>query len=95
MRIYDLRQKEVINIIDGKRLGFIDDVEIDEENGVLKSAIIPNEGKILGLFGKETDYVIPWGCITRLGEDIILVKYDSAPTFEEGRKPRSRKARLE
>ena len=95
MRIYDLRQKEVINISDGKRLGYIDDVEIDEENGVLKSAIIPNEGKLLGLFGKPSNYIIPWGCISRLGEDIILVNYNVIQSVAEENKPRSRKSRRE
>lgn len=93
MRIYDLRQKEVINISDGKRLGYIDDVEIDEESGVLKSAIIPNDGKLLGLFGKPSNYVIPWECIARLGEDIILVNYDVVPSVAEEHKARGRKSR--
>ena len=29
MRICDLREKEVINICDGERLGFVEDVEFD------------------------------------------------------------------
>ncbi len=71
----DFRQKEVVNIYDGKRLGFVCDVDIDMEKGVLNSIIIPGNGKILGIFGGDDDYVIPWDCIKTIGEDIILVDF--------------------
>ncbi|MDK2798883.1 MAG: hypothetical protein PWP27_555 [Clostridiales bacterium] len=73
MRASDFRQKEVINIADGKRLGFVYDVEIDMSKGVIESIIVPGPGKFLGLFGHDTDYVIPWDSIKKVGEDIILV----------------------
>ena len=47
IKISDLRQKEVINIIDGKRLGFISDLDIDLENGIVKALIIPGQSRIL------------------------------------------------
>ena len=71
----DFRQKEVINIYDGKRLGYVCDVDIDMEKGVLKAIIIPGSGKVLGLFGGDDDYVIPWERIKTIGDDIILVDY--------------------
>lgn len=73
-RALDLRQKEVINIIDGKRLGYVYDIEMDLRNGRIDSIIIPGDGKFLGLFGKNTDYVIPWENIKKIGMDIILVE---------------------
>ncbi|MBZ4644985.1 MAG: hypothetical protein PWR27_643 [Petroclostridium sp.] len=73
MRASDFRQKEVINIADGKRLGFVYDVEIDMNKGVIESIIVPGPGKFLGLFGRDTDYVIPWNSIKKVGDDIILV----------------------
>lgn len=69
----DFRQKEVINIADGKRLGFVYDVEIDMQKGIIEAIVVPGEGKFLGLFGRENDHVIPWDQIKKVGEDIILV----------------------
>lgn len=71
----DFRQKEVINIYDGKRLGFVCDVDIDMDTGKLNSIIIPGGAKFLGLFGTRDDYVIPFSNIKTVGDDIILVDY--------------------
>ena len=73
MRIYDFRQKEVINLSDGARLGYVFDAEIDAESGKIKSLIIPGQGKVLGLFGKDNEYVIPWEKIQKIGDDIVLI----------------------
>ena len=75
-RSSELRQKEVINISDGKRLGFVCDVEIDFENGRIESIIIPGSGRLFGLLGKDNEFVIPWERIKKIGEDIILVDMD-------------------
>lgn len=71
----DFRQKEVINIYDGKRLGYVTDVDIDLEKGLLNAIIIPGSGKILGLFGGEADIVIPYHDIKIIGDDLILVDH--------------------
>ena len=78
----DFRQKEVINIRTGRRIGFISDVDIDMEKGTLNSVIIPGNGKILGLFGGEKDIVIPWHAIKTIGDDIILVDFNEPQKAE-------------
>lgn len=72
-RIQTLRQKEVINICDGARLGFVCDVEIDTTCGRVVSIIVPGPAKFFGIFGCDREYRIPWCDIKRIGEDIILV----------------------
>ena len=72
----DFRQKEVINIHNGKRLGFVCDVDIDMQTGRLNSIIVPGSGRILGIFGNKEDYIIPWERIKTIGEDIILVDFN-------------------
>lgn len=69
----DLSCKDVINIADGCRLGFVCDVEIDVCDGRLLSIIIFGRARFFGLFGREEDLVIPWCNIDKIGEDIILV----------------------
>lgn len=73
MRICDLRQKEVINQCNCKRLGFVDDVEIDICNGCIVAIIVPGEPKLCGLFGRDSEFIIPFKCIIQIGEEIILV----------------------
>jgi YlmC/YmxH family sporulation protein len=72
-RFSDLRYKEVINVNTGQRLGFVSDLEMDLEEGKLFSLIVPGPSRLGGVLGREDDYVLPWGCIRRVGEDIILV----------------------
>ncbi len=69
----ELKQKEVININDGKRLGIASDVEINMDTGSIESIIIPASGKLLSLFSKESDIVINWSNIKKIGVDVILV----------------------
>lgn len=75
-RTADLKQKEVINMSDGKRLGFVSDVEIDLDTGRIDSIIVPSGGRFLGLLGKDNEFIIPWERIKKIGEDIILVDLD-------------------
>ena len=73
LRISELRAKEVISVLDGKRLGFIGDLEIDLEAGRVKGIVVPGAGKILGLFGRDNDIYIPWEKIVKIGVDVVLV----------------------
>lgn len=73
LRAGDLRQKEVINVADGMRLGFVSDVEIDFESGKIDAIVVPGHNRILGFWGRDNDYVIAWKDIVRVGDDIILV----------------------
>ena len=72
-RFSDLRCKEVLNVSDGCRLGYVSDLELDLESGRVLALVVPCPGRFFGLFGSHEDYVIPWPCIRRIGGDIILV----------------------
>lgn len=39
----DFKHKEVVNINDGRRLGYVQDVTADLETGVITSIIVPRE----------------------------------------------------
>lgn len=69
-----LREKEIINFSDGRRLGFIYDIEVNLEKGRIEALIVPGPGKFLGLFGKENDIYILWKDIRKIGVDVILVE---------------------
>lgn len=72
-RLQDLRNKEVIDIYDGKRLGFVCDCEIDICTGRIVALIVPNSGYLFKFFSKNDDYIIPWRQIKKIGDDIIIV----------------------
>ena len=70
----DFKHKEVVNIVDGKRLGFVQDVTADLNSGVITSIIVPGNSKLINLFAGNNDIIIPWQNIKCIGEDIILVE---------------------
>ena len=73
MRISELKQKEIINVKDCKRLGFAGDVDFDMKAGCLLALIVPGPGCFCGFLGREKEYIIPYQDICQVGEDIILV----------------------
>lgn len=73
MKFTDLHCKEVICVRDGQRLGYVCDARIQVPEGCITALIVPGRCRFFGLFGPREDYVIPWQCIRRMGEDIILV----------------------
>lgn len=78
IKISELREKEIINIRDGSRLGYIDDVKVDLDKGEVTGIIIPGPGKVFSLFGKNQDVVINWNDITKIGIDTILIDFKEA-----------------
>lgn len=69
----DFKHKEVININNGQRLGYVQDVTADFKSGTIKEIIVPGNNKLLNLFSTANEITIPWNSIKTIGEDIILV----------------------
>ena len=68
-----LREKEILNLCDGARLGYACDFEFDVTDGRISALIVPRSSGLLGL-SRECDLVIPWCRIECVGEDAILVR---------------------
>ncbi len=73
MRLCEMREKEVINLCNCKRLGCVADIVFDECNGCVEAIIVPIAGKWLGFLTPESELVIPFECIKKIGPDIIMV----------------------
>ena len=86
LKFTQLQCKEVICVSDGRRLGFITDVQIEVPEGRVCAIVVPGPCRFLGMFGRHDDFVIPWSCIRRIGPDIVLV--DTKP--DDCRVPRPR-----
>lgn len=70
----DFKHKEVINITDAKRLGYVQDVTADLKTGVITSIIVPGNNKMFNIFSGNNEIVIPWEKIKCIGDEIILVE---------------------
>ena len=69
----DFKHKEVINICDGRRLGYVQDVCADLKTGTITSIIVPGTSKSLSFLNPGNDIVVPWEKIKCIGENVILV----------------------
>jgi YlmC/YmxH family sporulation protein len=69
----ELRVKDVVNVVDGRKLGAITDLELDLDRGVVTALIVAGPSRLKGFFGREQDLAIPWERIQKIGEDVILV----------------------
>ena len=74
----DIRNKEVINVNNGARLGYVDDVEINTDNASVLALIVYGQARFFGLFGRDDDIVIKCDQIQLIGEDAILVNVENA-----------------
>lgn len=70
----NMRSKEVIDVLTGERLGYIDDAEINLETSGVIALVIYGRQRLFGLLGKEDDIVIPCGDIQVVGNDVLLIK---------------------
>lgn len=69
MRLSDLQHKEIVNIVDGKRIGIIIDVIVDEKGNINSLVLEDRRGR---KFSRE-EYTIMWSQIVKIGDDIILI----------------------
>ena len=70
----ELKNKEVINVCDGTRLGFVSDIEMDIENCRVVSLLLPADGKLFS-FSKCDPVRVLWCDVERIGDDVILVRH--------------------
>lgn len=66
----ELKHKQVINITNGHRLGFVREVETDADDERLLALRLPGEG---GTPRHRKELIIPWTCIEHIGDEIIVV----------------------
>lgn len=78
MRLSDLGYKEIVNLANGSRHGQLADSELlfDPKQGKIKALLVPEYKNRFG-FGRGGEFLqLPWNCIRKIGEDIIIVDAD-------------------
>ncbi|WP_455661890.1 YlmC/YmxH family sporulation protein [Pradoshia sp.] len=74
IKISEFQVKDIVNTLDGKRLGNVGDIDINLLTGRINSITV-GAGNMLSFLNKEEEIVIPWNKIKMIGEDVILVEY--------------------
>ena len=67
----EMREKEVINVADGKKLGRIFDMAF--ACGKITGLIVPGDKKFLKTVTGADSIFIPWHAVLKIGSDTILV----------------------
>ncbi len=78
IKLSDLRERDIVNVADGRRIGVVGDLEIDPDTGRITAMVVPGAARLFGLLGSEGDCHIPWDDIVTIGEDVILVRHGGA-----------------
>ncbi|CEH32085.1 YlmC/YmxH family sporulation protein [Aneurinibacillus migulanus] len=83
VKVSEFQEKDVVNILDGKNLGQVTDLEINLQAGRVEAIVVPGKGngKFFGFFGGGEDITIPWRNIVKIGRDVILVRLDDMMPF--------------
>ena len=76
----ELREKEIVNLSTGKKLGQITDFIFNLDNNIVKGIFVSGEKKI---FKKNEDIFIPISHILSVGDDIILVKISEQILYQK------------
>lgn len=72
MRLSDLQDKDVVDLKSGIKVGNIIDIKINEEGYV--TALILERKRFSKLFSNNDEIDIPFTKISKIGEDVILIK---------------------
>jgi YlmC/YmxH family sporulation protein len=76
VRLSDLQNKDIVNTIDGRNVGNIIDVKIDQLNGTILSLVVEPNKKMISFMNRGVEEEISWKNIERIGEDVILVRLE-------------------
>ncbi|MGL6105487.1 YlmC/YmxH family sporulation protein [Romboutsia sp.] len=83
IRVSDIMEKEIINVKNGKRMGFITDIDMDINEGKIMSFTITGDGG-RGFFSRGNEgQVIFWSDILKIGCDTIIVNIGSELNLDE------------
>lgn len=73
MLLSSLQEKDVINLIDGKKMGVIIDASVDKNGKIIEFSV----QKKRFIFFSSSSMLIKWNQIDKIGKDVILVNVSS------------------
>ncbi|HLS22866.1 MAG TPA: YlmC/YmxH family sporulation protein [Pseudogracilibacillus sp.] len=79
----ELQIKEVVILETGRRVGFIQDFEIDEKSGRITAFVVATRQIRGNLFNRISETIVPWEQIVTIGDDFILIHDEVSQTSME------------
>lgn len=73
----DLQSKDVINVVDGSKLGKITDLEFDPTSGKITAISIQSSLRFANFFSSNNNIVIPWNQIVKIGGEVVIVNHSN------------------
>jgi YlmC/YmxH family sporulation protein len=73
----ELQSKDVINVVDGTKMGRIANMEIDVTTGRITAIIVQTNTRLMNFFTGGNNIVIPWNQIVKIGGEVIIVNYNN------------------
>lgn len=76
MMLSNLQTKDIVNVVDGRKIGNIIDVKIDSNTGKLLKLLVEPSKNFKKFFSSREESEIMWEAIVKIGEDVILVNIE-------------------
>ena len=73
MRLSDLQNKDVVDVVSGEKIGNVVDAEISKETGNILKVIVYDRRGFIGMIRGKEEVLISWQQIKKIGSDVILV----------------------
>jgi len=73
MHLSDLQSKDVINVVDGRKIGNIVDAYVEQESGRITKLVVEPNRAFNKFFSTKEELDVIWEQIIKIGEDVILV----------------------
>lgn len=70
----ELRCKEVVNVVDGRRLGHVIDIVFSLSSFCVQGIVVPGDKSFWNVFKKGGELFIPFNQVIKIGEDMIMVE---------------------
>lgn len=77
VRLSDLQNKDVVDILTGEKVGNVIDVEISNDTGNILKMIVNDKKGLIGMLRGGDEVSITWSQIKKIGADVILISRNS------------------
>ena len=76
MRLSEIQHKDIVNVNDGRKIGNIIDIRIDDKGVIAALVVEPSKSFFKVFNSRDKEVEIYWHNIVKIGEDVILVRVD-------------------